>query len=42
MKPASEMRSGMVIRLGDEVYRVLHAEYHAGGGKMHGSVHAKL
>lgn len=42
MKPASEMRSGMVIRLDSEIYRVIHAEYHAGGGKMHGAVHAKL
>ena len=32
----------MVIRLDGDVYRVLHAEYHAGGGKMHGAVHAKL
>ena len=42
MKPASEMRSGMVVRLDDELFRVIHAEYHAGGGKMHGAVHARL
>ena len=42
MKPASEIRSGTVVRLEDELYRVTHAEYHAGGGQMHGAVHAKL
>jgi elongation factor P len=42
MKTASEMRSGMTIRLDGVPYRVVHAEYHAGGGKMHGAVHAKL
>ena len=42
MKPATDMRAGMVVRLSGEVFRVLEAEYHAGGGKMHGSVHAKL
>ena len=42
MKSASEMRAGMVIRLDGDLYRVIHAEYHAGGGKMHGAMHAKL
>ncbi|TNF80529.1 MAG: elongation factor P [Acidobacteria bacterium] len=42
MKPASDMRSGMCIRLDGDLFRVMEAEYHAGGGKMHGSVHAKL
>lgn len=42
MKPATDMRPRMVIRLGGELLRVIHAEYHAGGGKMHGAVHAKL
>jgi elongation factor P len=42
MKGAADMRSGMVIRLDGELYRVIHAEYHAGGGKMHGAMHAKL
>jgi elongation factor P len=32
----------MVIRLDGKLYRVVHAEYHAGGGKMHGAMHAKL
>jgi len=39
---ASDLRPKMVIRLDDRVFRVLQAEYHAGGGKMHGVVHAKL
>jgi len=42
MKPATEMSPRMVIRLDGEVFRVIQAEYHAGGGKMHGAVHAKL
>lgn len=42
MRSGSEMRAGMVIRLEDELYRVIQAEYHAGGGKMQGAVHAKL
>jgi elongation factor P len=42
MKPAADMRSRMVIRLDGEVFRVIQAEYHAGGGKMHGVVNAKL
>jgi elongation factor P len=42
MIPASEMRPKMVIRLDDGVFRVIQAEYHAGGGKMQGAVHAKL
>jgi elongation factor P len=32
----------MVIRLDGELHRVINAEYHAGGGKMHGAMHAKL
>jgi elongation factor P len=42
MKPATDLRAGMVIRLSGETFRVLEAEYHAGGGKMHGAVHARL
>jgi len=42
MKPATEMRAGMVIRLNGDLHRVIHAEYHAGGGKMPGVVHGKL
>jgi len=42
MKPASEMRPGMVIREGDELLRVVGADHHLGGGKMPGVVHVKL
>ena len=42
MKAATEMRNGMVIRLDNILYRVLQADYHGGGGKMHGVMHAKL
>ncbi|MBY4677501.1 elongation factor P [Marinobacterium arenosum] len=42
MKPAAEMRTGMFIRLDNELYRVALADYQAGGGKMHGVTHAKL
>lgn len=42
MLPATDLRAGMVIREGGELYRVVAAEYHAGGGKMQGVVHAKL
>ncbi|MFQ5791181.1 MAG: elongation factor P [Acidobacteriota bacterium] len=42
MKPATEMRSGMVIHLEGDLFRVIEADYHAGGGKMHGAVHAKM
>jgi elongation factor P len=42
MKPATDLRSGMVIRLDGDLHREIHAEYHIGGGKMPGSVHAKL
>ncbi len=42
MKPAAEMRSGMFIRLDNQLYRVAQADFQAGGGKMHGVMHAKL
>lgn len=42
MKPATEMRGGMVIRLERGLHRVIQADYHVGGGKMPGVVHAKL
>jgi elongation factor P len=38
----SELRIGMTIRLEGELYRVLAAGYHGGGGKMGGVTHAKL
>jgi elongation factor P len=42
MKNVTDVRGGMVVRLEGDLYKVLHAEFHAGGGKMHGNMHAKL
>jgi len=42
MKTAADMRTGMCIRLDNELYRVANADYQGGGGKMHGVTHAKL
>jgi len=42
MTTASELRPGMAVRVEGILYKVLAAEYHAGGGKMGGVTHAKL
>ncbi len=42
MLPASELRPGMAVRIEGTLYKVVGAEYHAGGGKMSGVAHAKL
>jgi elongation factor P len=42
MKPASDMRAGMIIRYSGVLHRVLGADYHAGGGKLPGVVHARI
>jgi elongation factor P len=42
MRSASELRAGMAVRLEGTLYKVLAADYHAGGGKMGGVTHAKL
>lgn len=42
MLSASALRPGMVIRLEGTPYKVVAADYHAGGGKMGGVTHAKL
>jgi elongation factor P len=39
---ASELRNGMVIRLGGAPFKVVFAEYKAGTAKMGGAVHTKL
>lgn len=39
---ASELRTGTVVRLEGEVFRVIDVSAHAGGGQLHGVVHAKL
>jgi elongation factor P len=42
MVSASELRTGMVIKIDNAPYYVTAADYHIGQGKMPGSVHAKL
>jgi elongation factor P len=42
MVTASELRAGMIVEVEGQMYRVLSAEYRAGGGKMPGAVHARL
>jgi elongation factor P len=42
MANAADLRMGMIVQVQDQMYRVLAAEYRAGGGKMPGAVHAKL
>jgi elongation factor P len=42
MIAASGLRPGMAIRLESEPYKVVTAEYHAGGGKMGGVTHTRL
>ncbi len=39
---ASQLRSGTVLRIGDDLLKVIEATHHVGQGKMPGSVHAKL
>ncbi|MGQ9509711.1 MAG: elongation factor P [Thermodesulfobacteriota bacterium] len=42
MIQASEVRSGMVLQIDKNLYKVLASEYHMSGGKMGGIVHIKL
>jgi elongation factor P len=42
MVTASELREGVALRLGQEVYKVLEVEVKAGAAKMGGTVRAKL
>ncbi len=42
MISATELRPGMAIALEGQIYKVISADYHAGGGKMAGVTHAKL
>ncbi|MBI4165911.1 MAG: elongation factor P [Acidobacteria bacterium] len=39
---ASQLRPGTVVRIGEELFKVIESTYHVGQGKMPGSVHAKL
>lgn len=42
MLTGSELRGGMALRLEGELYKVVDATYHGGGGKMGGVTHARL
>jgi len=42
MMNASQLRTGMAIRFEGQSYKVLHAEYHPGQGKMGGAAHVRL
>jgi len=42
MIPASEVKSGMILQIEKNLYKVLASEYHMSGGKMGGIVHVKL
>jgi elongation factor P len=39
---ASQARPGMVVKIGEDLFRVIESTFHVGQGKMPGSVHAKL
>ena len=39
---ASQLRPGMILKVGDDLLKVVESTYHVGQGKMPGSVHAKL
>ena len=38
---ASQIRPGMVLKIGKDIYKVFESTYHLGQGKMPGSVHAR-
>lgn len=42
MVVASQLRPGMVLKIGEDLLKVEESVYHLGQGKMPGSVHAKL
>lgn len=42
MIPASSLRTGMILQMDKNLYKVLSTEYHMGAGKMAGLVHLKL
>src|SRR2546422_11369407 len=39
---ASQLRPGMILKVGDDLLKVVESTYHLGQGKMPGRVHAKL
>jgi elongation factor P len=42
MVPAADLKTGMILQIEKNLYKVLATEYHMGGGKMGGLVHVKL
>ena len=38
---ASQLRAGVVLKMGEDLFKVIESDYHLGQGKMPGSVHAK-
>jgi len=42
MVTASQLRPGMILKVGGDLFKVIESAYHLGQGKMPGSVHAKL
>ena len=38
---ASQLRSGMVLKIGSDIFKVFDSNYHIGQGKMPGSVHTR-
>ena len=41
MSIASQLRPGVVLKMGEDLLKVIESDYHLGQGKMPGSVHAK-
>jgi elongation factor P len=39
---ASQLRPGVVVKIGDDFFKVIESTFHVGQGKMPGSVHTKL
>ena len=39
---ASQLRPGTVLKINDDLFKIIESQYHVGQGKMPGSVHAKL
>jgi elongation factor P len=38
---ASQLRPGMVLKIGEDIFKVIESTYHVGQGKMPGSVHSR-
>ena len=42
MVSASQIRPGTILKIGDDLFRVIESTFHVGQGKMPGSVHSKV